>query len=239
MRLYPLAVIFGLLGASLCLSRADDGHVSKKSWEPQSDTEIRQKIVGTWVSGGTFTNQNDLVSFSQALTFTTNRCYSAMQTIISAGKTNVETCQGFWSIKDHLLTYLVTNSVGVKPDSEPFFYLQAKVVRINGNYMFLSEWMDHLASFERVGYRLSFLSLSEFRFFGRSTTVKQLEARVGFPDVDIMVSPGSGDNLVFYLADDTSLTIDTDGGSRILRVQHGQTILFEQPRLPSDFWMGR
>jgi hypothetical protein len=130
---------------------ANEIPASQKVQGPQSDAEIRQKIIGTWVRGG-YTSTNKLGSFSEVetLIYTTNGFYSATKTIISAGRTRVQKCQGFWSVEDHILTYSVTNSVGVKPHSNPFFDTQARIIRINGNRMLLIEELDQMVWFERA-----------------------------------------------------------------------------------------
>jgi hypothetical protein len=170
------------------------------------------------------------------VTYTTNGCYSATKTAVSAGTNYVEKCQGFWSVKDRILTHSVTNFVGVKPGSEPFFYPQAKVIRVNEKQLLLFKSMDQLCWFQKVSPPSR--SLDSFRLVDRSTTVGRLEARVGPPDMDIMVSPGHN-VLIYNLVDDTSVAIETESSSRILRVQHGQTTLFEQPRLAVDSWIKR
>jgi hypothetical protein len=73
-------------------------------------------------------------------------------------------------------------------------------------------------------------SVAEFTFIGPSTTVEAAMARLGPPDANACVSSGYHNALIYILGDSTSITIDTDGGSRILDVQHGQTVLFEQAR---------
>jgi hypothetical protein len=231
-RLFPLALTLALFDVSLCRSQTNGVPAS------QSDAEIRQKIVGTWVTGRSFTSTNKLESSSwfQMLTFMTNGCYSATQTVESAGTIRIETCQGYWSVQDHFLTYSATNSVGVRPDTEPFFYPQAKVIRVNKKQLCLFEWMDQLCWFQRVSPPSG--SVDSFRFIDRSTTVQQLEARVGPPDMVVEVSPGH-DILIYNLADDTSIAIEAESSSRILQVQHGQTTLFKQPWLPVDSWMKR
>ena len=115
-----------------------------------NDSEIREKIIGTWIRGGVILT-NDLGVFSkmEMLTFATNGCYSATKTIVSAGKTNVLKCQGLWSVEESLLTYSITNSIGVKPNSEPFFYEQAKVIKVSGKQLLLLLRMHQLVFFEK------------------------------------------------------------------------------------------
>jgi hypothetical protein len=83
---------------------------------------------------------------------------------------------------------------------------------------------------DRVYPRPTTRSVAEFTFIGRSTTVEAAMARLGPPDANACVSSGYHNVLIYILADGTSIAIDTDGGARILRVQHGQTVLFEQAR---------
>jgi len=240
MRPVHLAFIFGFM--CLCRSRAGEVSPWQIAWKPLNDAEIHQNIVGTWVTVGTFTSTNRLKSesFYETLEFTTNGCYSATRTIVSAGMNCIARCEGFWSVKDHILTYSITNSIGLKldyNDCEPFFYPQALVVRVNERQLLLRERLDRLCWFERAppritGHRPPSLSADTFRFVDRSTTVEQIEERVGPPDMVIEIGPGH-DLLCYYLADDTSVTIETDGGPHIFQVRHGQTNLFKQPH-PSD-----
>jgi hypothetical protein len=156
MRRFYLVTGLGCLLANPCVLMADELPAAQKSQQSRSNAEIRREIVGTWLTDGSFTYTNNLVSFSEALTYSTNGCYSATKTIVSAGKTRVEKCQGFWSVKDHILAYSITNSIGVSmtncigPEAcEPFFYPQAKVVSVNGKQLILLEWMDQITFFER------------------------------------------------------------------------------------------
>jgi len=90
---------------------------------------------------------------------------------------------------------------------------------------------------ESVGHQQLSRSLYSFRFIDyRSTTVNQLEERLGAPDMVVMISPGH-DVLIYYLADDTSVAIETEGDSRIVSVRHGRTVLFKQPWLSMDTWI--
>jgi hypothetical protein len=81
--------------------------------------------------------------------------------------------------------------------------------------------------------RSSTLSVADFSFIGPSTTVEAAVEQVGRPDMRFSQSAGH-DVLLYTLADGSGvkidLDVDTDGRSRILRVTHGTTILFEQPR---------
>lgn len=72
---------------------------------------------------------------------------------MSDGTTRIEKCEGFWSIRDWILTYSITNCMGgsIKNSSgEPFFYPQAKVIEINGKHLVLLERLDQLVFFERA-----------------------------------------------------------------------------------------
>jgi hypothetical protein len=157
MRSVHLTNVLAFLFAGLCLCAADETFTSSGIAKMSRDAEIRQKIPGTWISGGiTFTNDLGALSETEMLTFTTNACYSATQTTISAGKTRVKKCQGLWSVHDRILIYSITNCIGVSmtnctgPEaSEPFFYPRAKVVSVNEKQLVLLEWMDQIAFFDR------------------------------------------------------------------------------------------
>ena len=151
MRCSYLVTVLGFLLVSMCICTANETLASEDFSKMQSDPEIRQRIIGTWVTSGYVTSTNPLESFSEEemLIYATNGYYSATKTIVAAGRTSVKKCQGFWSVKGRILRYSITNSVGVKPDSEPFFYTQAKVIKVNHKQLLLFEWMDQLAFFER------------------------------------------------------------------------------------------
>ena len=129
-------------------SPASSGNLTKTL----TDDEIQQKLIGIWVGGGRTTSTNEAESFTwnETLRYATNGGYSKMKTIVGAGKTRVEKCQGLWFVKSHLLTYSVTNSMGIKPDLdlEPFFYTQAKIIWVKREQLFLIE-RSHCAYFER------------------------------------------------------------------------------------------
>jgi hypothetical protein len=75
----------------------------------------------------------------------------------------------------------------------------------------------------------SSLSTESFRFIGPSTSVQDMITRIGKSYAVFTTNPPY-DEIMYFLRDGTSVTIETDGGSRIFKVKHGQTILFEQPR---------
>ncbi|MEI6074379.1 MAG: hypothetical protein WCS94_02320 [Verrucomicrobiota bacterium] len=151
-----LVLIGGLFGCSTVhhplekskQSPMPSGNLAKA----QTDEEIRQKLIGTWVGGGSCTSTNEAESFTwnETLKYATNGGYSKTKTIVGAGKTRVEKCQGIWSFKSHILTYSVTDSMGIKPDLdlEPFFYTQAKIIWVKSEQLFLIE-RSHCAYFER------------------------------------------------------------------------------------------
>jgi len=237
MRIVPPGVGFVLFYAILFLSRADNVPARQETVDPPSDAEIEERIVGTWASRGSYSNTNGSVSFFQTLTYSTNHCYSATETRDSARTTRTRKCEGFWSVKHGTLKYSITNSIGVKPDSEPFFCTQARVIRVDDKQLGLSEWMDQLSWFEKQTQ--SCRVLNPFRSIDyHAFTVKQLERQFGAPDADFMVSQGH-DLLIYYLADDSCVTIETQGDFRILQVQHGKAVLFKQPWQPVDSWMKR
>jgi hypothetical protein len=153
MRLFPLVITLVFFHASQCLSQTNDIPSSHKAWNQQSDGEIRRKITGTWDYGGyTFTNELGPFSVKEMLTYATNSYYSATRTIMSDGTTRIEKCEGFWSIRDRILTYSITNCMGVSITNcfgEPFFYPMAKVIEINGKHLVLLERLDQIVFFER------------------------------------------------------------------------------------------
>ncbi len=81
-----------------------------------------------------------------------------------------------------------------------------------------------------VGFRPPTRSIAEFSFIGPSTTVEAAVTRLGSPDATLCVSTGYEYALIYFLADESSVVIHTDGRSRILSVRHGATVLFEQSR---------
>jgi hypothetical protein len=149
-RYFYLFIGLGSFLASLSL-RADETQAAEDITKPQGDVEIRQRIIGTWTSGGSFTNTNEFVSFSQTLTYSTNGYYSAVKTVNSGGRTSVEKCEGTWSLQNRFLTYSITNSIGDQSglDSLRFFYPQARVIHVSGEHLHIFEGTDRFAAFER------------------------------------------------------------------------------------------
>lgn len=149
MRFFGLFVVIGSILTSLSALAADGTHGEDYSIK-QSDTEIRQKIIGTWIENYSFTLSNRLVAVSQKLTYATDGYYSATETISSDGKISVKKCEGLWALQNGVLTYSITNSIGVKPiSSGAFFYPQARVIKVKKEQLQIFEAMDRVAFFER------------------------------------------------------------------------------------------
>src|SRR5215510_12596552 len=69
-------------------------------------------------------------------------------------------------------------------------------------------------------------SLESFGSFDSSTTVEDISARVGEPDIDLNTSGLHG---LYYILDDRSfLVIQTSGTSEIRWVKHGETVLYDR-----------
>jgi hypothetical protein len=103
------------------IQAADESHQS------QTDAEIRQKIVGTWILDSGTTNQT--WSAKGSITYASDGCYVAKATITDKGSTHEEKYEGMWQVEGAWLTCTVTNAVGVKGGPGKFF-AHDKIVRV-------------------------------------------------------------------------------------------------------------
>ena len=105
-----------------------------ESSQPQSDAEIRQKIIGTWIiytetKGKTY-------SAKGTVTYFTNGCYVAKAVVLDGGKTHEERFEGLSHVEACVLTDTVTNSVGMLGGSPRNFEL-ARVIKVDENELIL------------------------------------------------------------------------------------------------------
>jgi hypothetical protein len=98
----------------------------------QSDAEIRQKIVGTWILDVGTTNRTGPYSFSEkgTETYFSNGSFVMKATILDGGKEHQERVEGVWHVEAGMLTDSVTNAVGV-PGGAPQNYEHARVIRVD------------------------------------------------------------------------------------------------------------
>jgi hypothetical protein len=85
------------------------------SLKPQSDADIRQKIVGTWIIDLETMNHTGPYSYSAkgTVTYSSNGCYVAKAAVLDSGKAREEKYEGFWSVNDGILTDTITNANGM------------------------------------------------------------------------------------------------------------------------------
>jgi hypothetical protein len=115
--------LFVTFAASLGKIQAAD-----ESRQSQSDAEIRQKIVGTWLIDYGTTNQT--WSAKCSITYALDGCYVAKATITDEGSIHEEKHEGMWRVDSAWLTCTVTNAVGVKGGPGKFF-AHDKIVRVD------------------------------------------------------------------------------------------------------------
>ena len=108
--------------------------IADKSAPSQSDAEIRQKIVGTWIIDVGTTN--GAYSAKGTVTYSTNGCYVAKARVLDGGKAHEERYEGLWHVEDGVLTDTVTNTVGI-PFPQGNIFEHAKVLRVNENELVL------------------------------------------------------------------------------------------------------
>jgi hypothetical protein len=104
----------------------------------QSDAEIRQKIAGTWIIdlGTTKTNGPYLFSARGTVTYSTNGSYVVRARVSEDAKVHDERFEGFWHVKDGILTDTVTNYVGTWL-ANPKNYEVARVIKVDESELIL------------------------------------------------------------------------------------------------------
>lgn len=103
------------------------------SQDPQSDAEIRQKMVGTWIVDAGTTNRTGPYSCSAkgTETYSSNGCYISRCSILDQGKLHYEKMEGIWRVESGILTDTVTNKDTGVPGGPPKYYEHAKVIRVD------------------------------------------------------------------------------------------------------------
>jgi hypothetical protein len=101
---------------------------------PQSDAEICQKIIGTWIIDIGTTNET--LSAKGTETYSSNGCFIVKMTILDGGKEHQERFEGVWHIEGGILIDSVTNALGVLGGA-PKNYEYARVIRVDDRELIL------------------------------------------------------------------------------------------------------
>jgi hypothetical protein len=128
MRILPFIV--GLLALPLLAAAVEPPQ--------QSDAEIGQKIIGTWIIDVATKKTNGPYSYSArgTVSYSTNGCYVAQAKVKEDGKVHDERFEGYWHVKDGILTDTVTNYVGMW-SSGPKNFEVARVVKVDETELIL------------------------------------------------------------------------------------------------------
>jgi hypothetical protein len=107
MKIFYLIAIFSLLAGNLGRIQAAD-----EAQKSQSDAEIRQKIVGTWIIDEV--TSNGTYSAKGTITYASDSNYVAKATVVEGGRTRNVKYEGMWQVENGILTDTITYAIGIE-----------------------------------------------------------------------------------------------------------------------------